>query len=126
MLNTKLIIKQNSTELKQEILNALSKENHTVSQKDLQINSLVAELNGYKLGNPNLFKQVEVLFPEVKEFSLGKLNNFIAADSTQIETVVLYRAKDSINESQFKSWLELQLNTTQITVINLHTDPDIP
>lgn len=117
LLDTKLIIKQNSVEIKEEILNEINKQNITVSQKDLQINALVNELDSYKVGNARLFKEVEILFPTIEEIALGKLNNYKIADSTKIETVILYKAKEDIDEKQFKNWLEIQLNNSAISVI---------
>jgi uncharacterized hydrophobic protein (TIGR00271 family) len=115
--NTTLQIKQNGVEIKEEILNEINKQNTAVSQKDIQINALVSELDSYKIGNAKLFKEVEVLFPSIEEIALGKLNAFKVADSTKIEVAVIYKSKDEIDEIRLKNWLQIQLNTPHLNII---------
>lgn len=116
--NTKLIIKQNTSDLKAEILNEINLQKANASEKDVQINVLKNELNQYKMDNPALVKEIKILFPEVKEIAVGKIQNFYTTDSTAVETALLYKADEKIDEQKLKSWLENKLKSDKIILIN--------
>lgn len=115
--NTNLIIKQNTTDLKSEILNEINSQKNTVSEKDIQINVLKEELSKYKMDNPELVKEIGILFPEVQEISLGKLQTFYKPDSTGVETAFIYESHTKIDEEKLKEWLENKLKINNIIVI---------
>ncbi|MET3535985.1 DUF389 domain-containing protein [Chryseobacterium limigenitum] len=116
--NTNLIIKQNTSDLKAEILNEINSQKNTVSEKDVQINVLKGELNQYKSDNPELIKEIGILFPEVKNISLGKLQTFYKPDSAGVETAFIYRSETKIDEEKLKAWLENKLKTNKIILMN--------
>lgn len=116
--NTDLIVKQNTTDLKSEILNEINSQKNTVSEKDIQINVLKGELNQYKMDDPELIKEIGILFPEVEEISLGKLKTFYKPDSTEVETAFIYHSNTKIDEEKLKMWLENKLKTEKIILMN--------
>lgn len=115
--NTKLIIKQNTSDLKTEILSEINKQNTNLSEKDLQLNALSSELKKYKIENPKLIKEIGILFPEISEVSLGKMNNYYPNDSTAISTVVLYKSDKKIDEEKLKKWIAEQLENNNLKLI---------
>lgn len=100
--NTKLVIKQNTLDLKTEILSEINRQNANLSEKDLQLNALSSELKKYKIENPKLIKEIGILFPEISEVSLGKMNNYYSNDSVSTSTVLLYKADKKTDEQTKK------------------------
>ncbi|WP_185209091.1 DUF389 domain-containing protein [Chryseobacterium sp. C3] len=116
--NTKLSIKQNTSDLKSEILNEINLQKTTFSEKDLQIKELKNELSEYKMDNPELNKEIQILFPEVKEFAVGRLQNFYTKDSLSVETAFLYKTDAKIDEDKLKAWLQNKLKVNKVILMN--------
>lgn len=119
--NTRLDIKQNSSDLKKEILNELTKQNSSLSTKDLQISNLSTQLNQYKLDDPKLVKELRILFPDIKDVAIGKLTNYSAADSTSLPIVCIYYTDVKIDESKLNNWLKERFNDPNLWIIHRET-----
>ncbi|AQX10277.1 DUF389 domain-containing protein [Elizabethkingia ursingii] len=115
--NTKLIIKQNTSDLKSEILSEINKQSSNLSEKDLQLSNLSTELKNYRITNPQLIKEITILFPEISEVSLGKIDNYYPNDSTVTSAVLLYKAEKKVDEEKLKRWLQEQLQDPGIKVL---------
>ncbi len=118
--NTELDIKQDTKDLKVEILNELGNQNKALTEKDILINNLQKELGEYKFDNEDMFKEIAILFPELKNISLGKHLLYQNTDSSKIITVVLYqtdKSKTKIDTEKMANWLKQKLNITEITMI---------
>lgn len=115
--DTELMIKQNSSDLKSEILAEINQQNTKFSEKDLIIQNLKEELNTYKIDDIHLIREIKILFPEIKNMSLGRINTYHENDSTQVNTVAIYQAQQKINEQQLKNWLSVKLKESQIIVL---------
>ncbi len=107
--NTNLIIRQNTEDLKAEILNEINARNITVSEKDLQINELQNELNTFKIGSPQLVSEIKILFPDINNISIGNVQSYNKDNEVNLETVVFYESTKKIDEAKLKSWLEAKL-----------------
>ena len=115
--NTKVNIRQSTEDMKSEILSELSKQNTNLSEKDIQINLLNTELKQYKFDDPELVKEVKVLFPEITEISFGKVNNYFSIDSTFQSTVVIYKVNKKIDTSKLMQWLQLKFSDNNVQLI---------
>ncbi len=116
--DTKLNIKQNTSDIKSEILNEINKNTSSVSEKDLKINLLNKELNEYKIEDKDLINEVKILFPGISEISLGKMNgNFTKNDSTYQKTVVLYSADASVDEEKLNRWLASKFKNKKLEIL---------
>ena len=80
------------------------------------MNALSSELKKYKIENPKLIKEIGILFPEISEVSLGKMNNYYSNDSVSTSTVLLYKA-DKNRRRQTKKWIAEQLGETNLKLI---------
>lgn len=109
--NTKLIIRQNTDDLKKEILSEISAQNITVSDKDLQISKLQSELSSFKIGSPKLVTEIKILFPDIENVAIGNVQSYNAENQMNIETVVFYESTKIIDEIKLKAWLEQKLDT---------------
>lgn len=120
--NTKLIIRQNGEEMKSKILGKISQEENMLSEKDIVINNLSQELGKYKIDDPILMKEIKILFPQISNISLGKIEQYPSTDSTKIQLVLLYKQNEKIvnDSSKLKGWLSARLRNPNIAVINLN------
>ena len=118
--DTQLIIRQDEIDLKSEILNELNTQQNVVSEKDLLINNLQQELSLYKFDNLAVLHEIEILFPEMKNVSIGRQLAETEKDSMFLETVVIYDAEESSEEEEvkLKKWLEQKLALKNVVVIN--------
>lgn len=117
LANTNLLIKQDATDLKAEILNELGKQNSTLSEKDLIINNLKQELARYKIDEQNVSREIKALFPEIKSVKVGNLINK-QQDSTITNTIVLYQTDSKKLElEKIVNWLKIKLNTKNIKLV---------
>lgn len=118
--NTVINFRQDDADLKSEILSELSKQDHSLTEKDLTINSLRQELSKYKVEEPGLKKELLILFPELQSVTLGKIERFAETDSAKIEWLVLYRLTDGkeIKESiKITNWLNERLDTQNVKLL---------
>src|SRR5690606_265152 len=72
--NTKLLIRQDSVDLKKDILAEINKQSQHVSEKDITIQNLRNELAAYTFTDKALIEEITTLFPQVSPFSIGKQN----------------------------------------------------
>lgn len=123
--NTDLIIRQDDANLKDEILKEVNKQNSAVSEKDITISNLRKELNKYKTNEPGLVKEINILFPELKDVTLGKIEKHTATDSAHIEWVMLYKLNNSLNKPdvvKIKNWLNKRLNVNNTILVQNFED----
>lgn len=122
--NTVLNVRQDEVDLKSEILSEINKQNKSVSEKDLTINSLQNELNQYKIEEPEIVQELTILFPEMKNVLIGKLEKYSGTDSTRIQLVVVYEQeneKQSFDKNKVSNWLNKRFpgNTVLLVKSNL-------
>ena len=117
--DTKLLIKNNSSNLKSEILAEINQQNKDFSEKDIIIQNLTSELNKYKFDDRQLIKELRIIFPEIENISIGKLNSY-EKDSRKQENTVIYqiKEKEKLDEEKLKKWLQTKLNDQNIRLIN--------
>lgn len=116
--NTELKIRQETHDLKHEILNELGWQNKVMSDKDIVINNLQKELKQYKLDNTEVLKEIAILFPELKDVSLGKLLTPVGQDSVKTTLVMLYQSdKAKVDIEKIHKWLSQKLKTKDIKIV---------
>lgn len=119
--NTVLNFRQDDADLKAEILSEINKQNASVSEKDLTINNLRKELDKYKVNETSLVKEMKILFPELRDIKLGKVEQYPGTDSVKIQMVVLYNSdnEQSENEAKVAKWLRERLKTKDILILSM-------
>lgn len=118
--NTMLNFRQDDADLKSEILSELNKQDASLSEKDVTINNLRQELNKYKVNEPGLVRELNVLFPELKDVSLGKIEKFSGTDSAKVEWLVIYHLEQGtkeIDKSKMKKWLNERLHVDNTLIL---------
>jgi len=118
--NTKLLIRQDSVDLKKDILAEINKQSQHVSEKDITIQNLRNELAAYTFTDKALVEEITTLFPQVSPFSIGKQNVYVNKDSSYLQTVLMIDGKDKLNEAdlnRLESWLKVKLKSDAVSVI---------
>lgn len=118
--NTVLTFRQDEEDIKAEILNEISKQNASVSEKDITISNLRQELDRYKADNPGLVKEMNILFPEFRNITLGKIEKYPGTDSTRLQFLVLYKTDKKLKDedkARVKKWLKERMGIADILLV---------
>ncbi|MCT1526169.1 DUF389 domain-containing protein [Sphingobacterium hotanense] len=118
--NTKLLIRQDSVDLKKDILAEINKQSQHVSEKDITIQNLRNELAAYTFTDKALIEEITTLFPQVSPFSIGKQNVYFNKDSSHLQTILMIDGKNKLNEgdlNRLESWLKVKLKSDAVSVI---------
>lgn len=116
-VEAKLNIRQDDTDLKSEILSEVNKRNASISEKDLTINSLRQELDRYKVNDRSLIREMGILFPDLKDITLGKVERYPMTDSARINFLFLYSSQPKTDTTKLKAWLSERLQTKELILI---------
>ncbi len=118
--NTKLTIKQDISDIKNEILQEIESNDKKITQQEVVINNLQNELKRYKFDNAELVEEIKILFPEFKQISIGNHTVIDASDSTDNSLIIMFEPKSAnADEVKLKKWLQQKLQTQQIKLIRL-------
>jgi uncharacterized membrane protein len=117
--NTYIEVIQDTKDLKNEILNELGNQGNVLMAKDITIDSLQNELKNYKTDERDILQEVSILFPELKNVSLGKHRVDVSTDSMRTITVLLYQTdiKVKIETSKIEKWLKHKLPTDSTILV---------
>ncbi|UFH34197.1 TIGR00341 family protein [Flavobacterium acetivorans] len=117
--NTKLLIIQDTTDLKSDILNEINYNKSVLSQKDVTILNLKNEIASNKYENKALLAEIKILFPEIENISIA--NHTFNEDTANTKTipVLLYKSKTELDEASKQKltlWLQQRLKKKQIEI----------
>ncbi len=118
--NTVLSFRQGEGDIKAEILSELGRRDASLSEKDVAISSLRQQLDKYSLSQPSVVKELNVLFPELRDVSLGKVERYAGTDSTTVEWMVLYgigKGKGEVDRTKLKRWLCERLGVGNVLLV---------
>lgn len=117
--NTVLTIRQNTTDIKSEIINELGNQNKSITEKDVIIHNLQNEIRSYKFDDNEFYKETKILFPELKDVSIGKHLVNVNTDSVANYYVFLYKTdkKNNVDIDKLKLWLTEKWKTENIKII---------
>jgi len=122
--NTKLQIRQDTTNLKQDIMNEIGIEKATLNEKDILIEKLKKEIASSKIDNQQLFSEVKILFPEIRNISVAKHTFNEGTDSLKTIPVMVYQVKKSLSlpaKVKLLSWLKQKLKADNLEIYEEQT-----
>jgi len=125
--NTELIIRQDSFDMRTSILDEINRRNVSVNEKDLAIRTLNNKLAQYELDNEHFQSDLSILFPEVKNYSLGVQSQYVAADSTSKHIAFIYTTDGKFleeHEDRLKQWVSNQFPRDSIDFIQKNLAKD--
>ncbi len=109
--NTILTIKQSNSlqNLKNDILNEVSKADILGNEKDERISELESKIALDSFYIKQIFKESKALFPSISALSVSKHTFYFAKDSISRNSVLLYKANKELgkdDQKKFINWLK--------------------
>ncbi|MBA4276407.1 DUF389 domain-containing protein [Flavobacterium sp.] len=117
--NTELVIKQDSIDLKNDILNSLNNYKKTGDDKDIIIRSFQNKIADYQLNNAKTIREAEILFPEINAISIAQYTMTDKAKNNKTIPVILYKSHKELptaSKEKLMIWLEQRLETDSIEI----------
>ena len=118
LINTQLLIKQDTFDLKNDILNTINSHKKSGIDKDELIRNLQQKISNYQTNNTMVSKEVTILFPEIKPIAITQ---YTSKDKTI--PVFLYKSKTELkldSKRKLMSWLKQRLEKDSIEVYRQH------
>jgi uncharacterized hydrophobic protein (TIGR00271 family) len=118
LLNTKLLIKQDTFDLKNDILNTINNHKKSGTDKDELINNLQKKISDYQSNNAKISNEIVILFPEISPIAITQY-----ANKDKVIPVLLYKSKTDLNlDSKRKLiiWLKQRLEKDSVEVYRQH------
>jgi uncharacterized hydrophobic protein (TIGR00271 family) len=122
--DTKLMVMQDTTDLKSDILNEINFNKSVLSKKDVTILNLKNEIAKNTYDNRALLSEVKILFPEIENISLSNHTFDEKTDSTRTVPVLIYKSKKGIekpSEEKLVLWLKQRLVKNEIEIFRAPT-----
>lgn len=121
--NTLLTIKQDTSNLKNDILNEISKSDKTLNEKDQIIQSLQQEIAKNKYANLEILNEAKVLFPKINNLSIAN-HSFVLNDTSVIVPVMIYTSHDNLKKEEIEKLRLWLLQRLQIDKLELYKEED--
>jgi uncharacterized hydrophobic protein (TIGR00271 family) len=114
LLNTHLLIKQDTFDLKNDILNTINNHKKSGDNKDELIQRLQKKITDFQANNTKVSKEALILFPEIKPIAITQ---YTSKDKTI--PVLLYKSKNELKLDSKKKlviWLKQRLEKDSVEV----------
>lgn len=117
LTDVKLKIRQDTTNLKQDILNQIRNEKSSVDQRDAVIASLKKELQQNSYDNESLLEEAKILFSALHDISISN-HPFKSGDQkTEIVPVLIYSSDKPLNKvdsEKLEKWIKTRIKKNKI------------
>lgn len=117
--NTKLIIRQDTVNLRKDIMNQINSNQSAIDQKDILINDLRNQLAQYQVNNIQISNEAKILFPTLTSLKIGNYNIENEENKSKVIPVILFESKKKIDletKNKMKMWLKERLKKDSIEV----------
>lgn len=117
--NTKLIIRQDTVNLRNDIMNQINSNQSIVDQKDILINNLRNQLAQYQLNNNQISNEAKILFPSITSLTIGNYTTENETNKSKVILVILFQSKKKVDlemKQKMKMWLKERLEKDSIEV----------
>lgn len=114
-----LTIRQDTTNLKQDILNQIKNEQATVDAKDAVIAALRKEIQDNKYDNRSLLKEATILFPAIQDISISNHPFNTNQEKTEVIPIVIYTSSKALNQTdtqKLQQWVKARIQKSQVDV----------
>ncbi|HEY8397577.1 MAG TPA: DUF389 domain-containing protein [Flavihumibacter sp.] len=111
---------QDREDIKSEILKEINKQTAALSEKDVTINKLRTELDKFSVQDPGVVRELNVLFPDLKNVVLGKVALNAGTDSSKVQWLLLYQMDSRAKQTdmpKLKTWLSERLKDKNIMIL---------
>jgi uncharacterized hydrophobic protein (TIGR00271 family) len=114
LMNTQLLIKQDTFDLKNDILNTINSHKKSGADKDELISNLQKKISNYQANNTKVSNEVSILFPEIKPIAITQY-----ASKNKTIPVLLYKSKTELkldSKKKLTRWLKQRLEKDSVEV----------
>jgi uncharacterized hydrophobic protein (TIGR00271 family) len=114
LMNTQLLIKQDTFDLKNDILNTINSHKKSGADKDELISNLQKKISNYQANNKKVSNEVSILFPEIKPIAITQY-----ASKNKTIPVLLYKSKTELkldSKKKLTRWLKQRLEKDSVEV----------
>lgn len=114
LLNTQLLIKQDTFDLKNDILNTINSGKKTEAEKDELIQRLQKKIIDFQSNNVNIGKEVKILFPEITPTAVTQYSS-----KDKIIPILLYKSKTNVKpetKEKLVNWLKQRMEKDSVEV----------
>lgn len=122
---TKIVIKQDSTDniqvLRNSILNEIKGKDEMLDVNESRIKLLEAELAKNNYNNTQLLNEAKIIFPSISSISIANHTFSYTKDSSATFPIAVYKAKTSLkkpDKDKFESWLRERLAVPKVLVLS--------
>lgn len=118
--NTKLVIKQDTTDIKKLIKNEFYGQNAYIDQKDLKIAELEKAIKANAYENSSILREAQILFPQIQKLSISNHFFYENTDSSQTLPVMLCWSKGEFSDTSqavLQAWLKEKLQKDKILLL---------
>ncbi len=119
ILNTKLQIRQDTTDIKRYILNEINFGKTGINEKDLIIARLENKFLFDQYDNKAILSEVKIIFPEIDNLSISNHTFNKNTDSVKTIPILIYQSKKELPEAskqKISLWLQQRLSVEKIEV----------
>lgn len=117
--NAQLVIKQDTTDIRNAILSEINLRESNINQKDIRISQLEKIIADNKYNNTILFEEIKVLYPQIKSVSFSNHEFYEDTDSARVVPVMIYQSTKKLEEvdaQKMTLWLQKRLNKKQVKI----------
>lgn len=114
LANCRLRIRQDTTDLKSDILNEIGISRTLENQKEVLIANLKKQLQETRADNAQILTEAKILFPEITAFAISRHEFNPGTDSSRTVHVSLYRSRSPVptsDQQKLSAWLKQKLRT---------------
>jgi uncharacterized hydrophobic protein (TIGR00271 family) len=118
--DAKLIIKQDTTDIRNIVLNEMKGTNIRIDEKDIKIAELQKRIDANTYDNKAILGETRILFPEIENLSIANHTLYDHTDSLIELPVMVYQSKTELTEPLLKKlslWLQEKLKKDEIVLL---------
>ena len=117
--NTKLNIKQDTTDIKKYILNQIRFAESNLNKKETEKNQSESEIALNALNDKILLDEIKIIFPEVENISISNHTFDNKTNDVSLHPVLIYKSKtvlSKIAKQKLHMWLKIRLSEENIEI----------
>lgn len=116
--NTKLIIRQDTTNLKRDILEQIKSERASLDDKEMLIANLKKQIQDNQYDNRSLLQEARMIFPTIADISISN-HPFLIGGKPQSVPVAIYTSPKELTAADVKKlgdWIRIRIKKPDVYV----------
>lgn len=117
--NTRLKIRQDTIDLKKDILNEIGSAKAQQNEKDILIANLQKEIASSRVDNAKILSEVKILFPEIRNISIARHTFNEGTDSVKTIPIMVYQLNSKMSlasKIKMSAWLKHKLQSQDLEI----------